>query len=233
MNSGAVSCSMVSSIDSNFKIPHLLTHWGRVTHICVGKLIIIGSDNGLSPGRCQAIIWTNARILLIGPSGTNFSEIWIEIDISSFKKTHLKISSAKCRPSCLGLNVLRANNGPPINHMLNVARSFTIQSLCSYISMILEWQFSITTCNGLLLDLTVYHTQWLLVDEWWQKLTMPIYLVSTTIWPSWAGQLSSVAASGPRACQTHRRQSVAKHRLSSQIGAIPDCNFRSLYRKIS
>ena len=26
-----------------------LTHWGRVTHICVSKLTIIGSDNGLSP----------------------------------------------------------------------------------------------------------------------------------------------------------------------------------------
>ena len=52
-----------------------LTHWGRVTHICVGKLTIIGSDNGLSPGRRQAIIWTNAGILLIWPLGTNFSEI--------------------------------------------------------------------------------------------------------------------------------------------------------------
>ena len=46
-------------------IPHL-THWGRVTHICISKLTIIGSDNGLSPGRRQAIIWTNAGILLIG-----------------------------------------------------------------------------------------------------------------------------------------------------------------------
>ena len=50
-----------------------------MTHICVGKLIIIGSDNGLSPDRRQAIIWTNAGILLIGPFGTNFSEIAIEI----------------------------------------------------------------------------------------------------------------------------------------------------------
>ena len=56
-----------------------LTHWGRVTHICVNKLTIIGSDNGLSPGRRQAIIWTNAGIVLIGPMGTNFSEILIEI----------------------------------------------------------------------------------------------------------------------------------------------------------
>ena len=29
----------------------LLTHWGRVTHICVNELTTIGSDNGLSPGR--------------------------------------------------------------------------------------------------------------------------------------------------------------------------------------
>ena len=50
-----------------------LTHWGRVTHICVSKLAIIGSDNGLSPGRRQAIIWTNAEILLIGSLGTNFN----------------------------------------------------------------------------------------------------------------------------------------------------------------
>ena len=45
-----------------------LTHWGQVTHICVSKLTIIGSDNGLSPGRRQAIIWTNAVVLFIGPS---------------------------------------------------------------------------------------------------------------------------------------------------------------------
>ena len=83
------------------------THWGRVTHICVGKLTIIGSDNGLSPGRRQAKIWTNAEILLIGPLGTNFSEILIALETFSFKKLHLKISSAKWRPFCLGLNVLR------------------------------------------------------------------------------------------------------------------------------
>ena len=57
----------------------VLTNWGRVTHICVGKLIIIGSDNGLSPGRRQAIIWTNAGIWSMGPLGTNYSEILIEI----------------------------------------------------------------------------------------------------------------------------------------------------------
>ena len=44
-------------------------------HICVTKLTIIGSDNGLSPGRRQVIICTNAGILLIAPLGANFSEI--------------------------------------------------------------------------------------------------------------------------------------------------------------
>ena len=53
-----------------------------MTLICVGKLTIIGSDIGLSPGRR------------------------IEIDTFSFKKMHLKMSSAKWQPFCLGLNVL-------------------------------------------------------------------------------------------------------------------------------
>ena len=67
-----------------------LLHWGRVTHICVNKLANIGSDNGMSPVRLQAIIWTNAGILLIEPFGTNFSEILIEIETFSFRKMHLK-----------------------------------------------------------------------------------------------------------------------------------------------
>ena len=78
-------------------------HWGRVTRICVGNITIIGPDNGLSPGRRQAIIWTNAGILLIGPLGTNFSENLIEILTFSFTKMRLKVSSAKWRPFCLGL----------------------------------------------------------------------------------------------------------------------------------
>ena len=84
-----------------------LNHWGRVTHICVSKLTIIGSDNGLSPGRRQAIIWTNVGILIIGPLGTDFNEILIEILTLSVKKMRLKVSSGKWRPFCLGLNVLR------------------------------------------------------------------------------------------------------------------------------
>ena len=92
-----------------------LTHWGRVTHICVSRLTITGSDNGLSPGRRQAIIWTNAGLLSIGPLGTNFSGNLIEILTFSFIKMRLKVSSSKWRPFCLGLNVLMLPRGPFTN----------------------------------------------------------------------------------------------------------------------
>ena len=65
----------------------------------------IGAANGLSPARCWAITWTNADLLSNGPSGTNFSEIWIATLTFSFRKMRLKMSSAKCRPSCLGISV--------------------------------------------------------------------------------------------------------------------------------
>ena len=74
--------------------------------ICRSKFTNIGSDNGFSPGGRQAEpIRTNAGILLIGPLVSNFSELLIKIYIFSFKKTHFKMLSAKCRPFCLGLNV--------------------------------------------------------------------------------------------------------------------------------
>ena len=87
-----------------------LTHWGRVTHICVGNLVIIGSDNGLSPGRHQAIIWTNAWILLIGPLGTNFSEISIAILTFHSRKSVLKcrlrnMAAIFSRPQCVKLPI--------------------------------------------------------------------------------------------------------------------------------
>ena len=72
-------------------------------HISVGNPAIIGSDNGLLPGRHQAIIWTNVGVLL---TGHYFSEILIEIHTFSFKKLHLKVSSGKWQPFCLSHNVL-------------------------------------------------------------------------------------------------------------------------------
>ena len=61
-------------------------------YMCISKLSIIVSDNGLSPGRRQAVVWTNAGMLLIGPLATNFSEIW-----SKFKHFHSRKSILKCR----------------------------------------------------------------------------------------------------------------------------------------
>ena len=94
----------------------VLTHWGRVTHICVGNQTIIGFDNGLSPGRRQAIIWTNAGLLSIGLLGTKSSEILIEIHAVLFRKMHLKLLSAKWQPFSLGLNELNYLSVDIISH---------------------------------------------------------------------------------------------------------------------
>ena len=101
-------CSSVSMY-SHHSFLHAIcffTQWSNVMHICVSKLTNIGSDNGLSFGRCQVTVWTNAGILSIGPLGTNFSEKLIEIYIFSFKKMHLLMSSGNCPPFCVCLNVL-------------------------------------------------------------------------------------------------------------------------------
>ena len=49
----------------------VLTHLPRI--YASVNWVSIGSNNGLSPDRRQAIIWTNAGILLIAPLVTNFS----------------------------------------------------------------------------------------------------------------------------------------------------------------
>ena len=68
-----------------------LTHLGQVTHICVSKQTNNGSDNGLSPGPRQVIIWPHAGILLIRTLGANFSEILGDIHSFSFSKMHLNM----------------------------------------------------------------------------------------------------------------------------------------------
>ena len=66
-------------------------HWGRVTHKCVSKLTLIGSDNGLAPGRHQAIIWTNAILLLTGP---------LEQTPMKFQSKFIHFQSRKCILKC-------------------------------------------------------------------------------------------------------------------------------------
>ena len=96
-----------------------------MTHICGSKIIITGSDNDLSPGRRQAMIWTNAGILVIIPLGINFREDLIKINIFSFKKMHAKLSSAKWHLFRLGhneLNIGLQNN----THTQNANRRHTL-----------------------------------------------------------------------------------------------------------
>ena len=60
-------------------VPHMgcsLTRWRRYASV---NWIDIGSGNGLSPVRRQAITWANALLLSIRPMGTIFCEIWIKI----------------------------------------------------------------------------------------------------------------------------------------------------------
>ena len=86
-------------------------HWGRVTHISVNNITNIGSNDGLSSGRHQAIIWTKFGILLIGPLGTNFSTILIEIytlssNESAFGNVLWKMASILVSASmCWGRNL--------------------------------------------------------------------------------------------------------------------------------
>ena len=139
----------------SLKCGHQLTHWGRVTHICVSNLTFISSDNGLSPGRRQAIIWTNAGILLIRPLEANFSEMPIKIHTFSFKKILLKTSSGKWRPFCLGLKVLRP---------LPWSWLFNIMSFTNHVSKwsadkhenrnkLIGWS-ELAGCNWLLLEIS-------------------------------------------------------------------------------
>ena len=75
------------SMPHNFtKIPSIKTHLPLVPHICQWSRSVLVSDNGLSPIRRPAIIWTSPGLLSIGPLGTNYSEILIKIQNFSFTK---------------------------------------------------------------------------------------------------------------------------------------------------
>ena len=112
--------------------------------MCVSKLTIIGSDNGLSPGWRQAIIWTNDEILLIRTLQTDFSDILSEIHAFSCKKMTLKMSSVKWLQYCFGLNVLNKQ------FLRQVGRSAAYWSLCYwYIHnlIVLQWYCSMLLRN--------------------------------------------------------------------------------------
>ena len=98
-----------------------LVHWGRVTQICVSQLSIIGSDNGLSPDRCQAIAWTNDGIIWVGTLGTNL------------KSWHLH--SRKCirtYPLGIGGQFVLASVGSSTKHQAILSADGTTEHILGY-----------------------------------------------------------------------------------------------------
>ena len=88
------------------------------------KLTTIGTDNGLSPGRRPAIIWTNAEILFIGPSKTKLQwnlnrNLYIFIQENAFKHVAWKMVAILTRPP---LNVIISTSGSRDLSRLNSLR---------------------------------------------------------------------------------------------------------------
>ena len=174
-----------------------LTHWGRVTHICVSKLTIIGSDNGLVPCRHQAIIWTNAGIQLAGPLGTNFSDILIEIDTVSVKRMHLKMLSGKWQPFCLGLNVLTSLVlfKLPQNHSVQIELISNIATWTGTKLWIMTWLWQFALIYGQLrrpaqlTDFPRKYSCWprqsvpAWISNWWEGWDLALRRL--TLWPHW------------------------------------------------
>ena len=79
-----------------------LNQWGQVTHICVCKLTTISSDNRLLPDWRQAIMWTNAEMLLIGPTEISSSQqlnwkSYIFIQENTFENVACKMAAILSR----------------------------------------------------------------------------------------------------------------------------------------
>ena len=152
----------------------------------------IGSDNGLSPVRQQAITWTNAALLSIGPLGTKFGEISIKIQNFSFTKMHLKISSAKQRPFCPGRHELNGNmpGKVVVSEELRVVMIYLHQILSHGFS---QWfnQHGISTPNIVTQLLPIIQSAWYIYTKYCQpaspndsisnKATLMSYIISGPI----------------------------------------------------
>ena len=110
--------------------------------MCICLLTIIGSFNGLSPSRRQAIIWTNAEILSIGPLKTYHSEIFIDIQILYFiQENAFENVVSKMAAFFLGLNVLtvvvnafHVKGTEAVIHWCNDKMADTLQTTISNLS---------------------------------------------------------------------------------------------------
>ena len=90
------SSHQLVSIRTNFT-RFFLTHWGWA----LVKEVVIGSYNGLLPVQHQAIIWTNAGLLLIVFFDNKFHWNWNQF---SHDKMNMKTSPAKWKQVCFGFN---------------------------------------------------------------------------------------------------------------------------------
>ena len=152
-------------------------------HICVSKLTIIGSDNGLSPDWRQSSISTDPGILLIGPLGTIFTGILIEMHILSFQKIHLKMSSGKWRPFCLGINVfnaffsweLRCFSSKKNGKVGDLAYNTTSRSQSSYVSQFCNTIYKFQT----VLIVKIHHGN---LIEFWEAINADFQLDPCQIW---------------------------------------------------
>ena len=150
-----------------------------MTHICVSKLSIIGSDNGLSPARRQAIIWTNAEILLIGSLGTNFSEILLAVLTFSFQENafeNIVCEMAAFFPRPQNVNVAH-------NELFNEPNNIVIPGLVSHVKVI---KFGTNVGSNILINIStgVYHNcnffGTLYIENLWQVRLWRICLIKYT-----------------------------------------------------
>ena len=149
-----------------------------MTHICVGNLTIIGSYNGLSPGRRQAIIWTNDGILLFEPLGTNFNEFFYRnsynfIQENPFENVVWKMAAILSRPQC-DISLV-----PPVTKPLPAVMMTTFINACmrrnwhdALLAVLVTTTKKAKSCNK---SSNNYHmnshdeTSWLVTPLWWWK----------------------------------------------------------------
>ena len=97
-----VSVILFDKSDSFTPVYHIrLTHWGRVTHLCVDELTITGSDNGFAPIHhmnqyCNIVIWTLTNKLRWNLNGNSY--IFSEED--AFENVVRKIATILSWPQC-------------------------------------------------------------------------------------------------------------------------------------
>ena len=146
--------------------------------ICVSKLTIIGSDNGLSPWRRQTIIWTNAGLLLIAHLGTNASEnlnqnLYIFIEENALENIVWKMVAILSRPqyvkSCAlftSARRLAKQSDPPGTHspVLPVWHA-VVRDRYNFMPMWLPRDMRHTLSR--VYTIRVYFVSWITLNNWY------------------------------------------------------------------